>query len=159
MDALATRTIYDAKPLIILQRIAGKERGEVPLCGEADGKIFWLVKKMNIEGEPDFTRLYDSTGGLLFALLLRVLPDSRAAEETLKGIFTEFKREVKRFGAPGEKPLMWLIGIADCYDIERLPLGSQFESFKTSDGQENGTHWISESFPGFSPARNRLEKV
>lgn len=133
MTALATRTICGTKPLIILQRIAGRERGEVFDCGASGGDVVWLARQVAIAGEADFARLHEATGGLLFALLLRVLRDSRAAEETLKSVFAEFRREAVRFGAKRENSLTWLIGIADRHDIERLPLAGQFESFKTSE--------------------------
>lgn len=157
MNALATRTICGTKPLIILQRIAGSERGEVPDCG-GRGNIVWLVKQVALVGEADFARLHKATGGLLFALLLRVLPDSRAAEETLKSVFAEFRREAVRFGAKREHSLTWLIGVADRYDIERLPLDDQFESFKTNGARVNGkTAGIDKLFTRFRLSQNRLE--
>lgn len=132
MNALATRTIRDTKPLLILQRIAGRERIEVQDYGEVGGNVIWLARQVNVCGEEDFARLHKATGGLLFALLLRVLPDSRAAEEMLENVYAEFRREAVRFGAKREMSLTWLIGVADRRGIGRLPLDSQFELFKTS---------------------------
>lgn len=132
MNALATRTIRDTKPLLILQRIAGRERIEAQDCGEVGGNVVWLARRVDIGGEADFARLHKATGGLLFALLLRVLPDSRAAEEMLENVYAEFWQEAVRFGAKREKSLTWLIGVADRQGIGRLPLDNQFELFKTS---------------------------
>lgn len=132
MNALATRTICGTKALLILQRIAGRERSETLDNSEVGGNVVWLARQVDIGGEADFARLHKATGGLLFALLLRVLPDSGAAEEMLENVYGEFRREAVQFGAKRQKSLTWLIGIADCCGIGRLPLNSQFELFKTS---------------------------
>lgn len=136
MNALATSTIQETKPLIILQRIAAADRTTVRDCAHARGNILWLVKQVAVGDDSAFARLYETTGGLLFALLLRILSDSRTAEEMLQSVYAEFRREAVRRGAKREKSLTWLIGIANRRGIGRLPLDCQFEVFKIGAGKD-----------------------
>lgn len=133
MNALAIQTIKKSKPLTILQRISEKDQIAARNRVNDFGNVIWLSKQVAVGDETNFVRLYETTSGLMFALLLRLLSDSQKAEEMLKRIYGEFRQASQRFDAGREKSLIWLIGIARRQGIEHLPLDRQFEVFEAGN--------------------------
>ncbi len=137
MTALATQTIQKTKPLTILQRIVENDRIFINNCVDDSKDAVWLMKQIKLGDEKAFARIYETTSGLMFGLLLRILGNSHAAEEMLERIYAEFRQEAARFNDQREKSFVWLIGIGNRQDIEHLSLNSQFEIVETTNGKNH----------------------
>jgi RNA polymerase sigma-70 factor, ECF subfamily len=79
-----------------------------------------LVERM-IEGdESALSTLYDRYSGMLFAVLVRILKDTHAAEEVLQDLFLQLWRNAGRFDANRGSLPAWLMVIARNRAISRL---------------------------------------
>ena len=79
-----------------------------------------LIRWIASGDETAFRLFYNSTNGLLFGLLLRILGHTQTAEEVLSELYDEVRQKAARFGSQNERPLTWLIFIAHRRAIERL---------------------------------------
>ncbi|MEP6923488.1 MAG: sigma-70 family RNA polymerase sigma factor [Pyrinomonadaceae bacterium] len=79
-----------------------------------------LIKLIATGDQSAFAQLYDSTSGLLFGLLLRILGHSKMAEEALEQVYAEIWKQAGGFDEEREKPLTWLVIIAHRRGLERL---------------------------------------
>ena len=78
--------------------------------------VQWIAR-----GDGSAYRLFfESTKGLLFGLLLRILGHTQTAEEVLSELYEEVRQKAARFGKQNERPLTWLILMAHRRAIERL---------------------------------------
>lgn len=103
-----------------------------------------LIKLTAAGDESAFARLYDSTCGLLFGLLLRILGHSQGAEEVLEQVYAEIWMQAGRFDEEREKSLTWLITIAHRRGLERLHenTSKQFETM----GENNINNRLPDNF-------------
>ena len=94
--------------------------------------------------EAAYRLFFESTNGLLFGLLLRILGHTQTAEEVLSELYEEVRRRAAQFGKQNEKPLTWLILIAHRRAIERLcgELTKNSETLRKSAGKNKATSSI-----------------
>ncbi|WP_249403526.1 sigma-70 family RNA polymerase sigma factor [Sphingomonas sp. CFBP 13720] len=64
--------------------------------------------------------IYDQTADKLFAVCLRVLKDTAAAEDTLQDVYLKVWHHAARFDASRASPITWLCSIARNTAIDRL---------------------------------------
>ena len=78
-----------------------------------------LVTRIANGDESAFTTLYDTTCGLIYGLLLRILGNSAAAEQVLVAIYQEVWERAASYDGR-EKPLTWLVTMAHRRAVARL---------------------------------------
>jgi RNA polymerase sigma-70 factor (ECF subfamily) len=88
--------------------------GPRPLRGEepAADSPAELLRRAGRGDEDAFSRLYDETAPLLFALIRRVVRDVAMSEEVLQEVFVEVWRQATRFDARRGSAQGWLCTIA-----------------------------------------------
>ncbi len=64
--------------------------------------------------------LYDRYGGILKALIMRVLHNEAGADDLLQEIFVEIWNHAQNFSAQKGKPLGWIVTLARRRSIDRL---------------------------------------
>ncbi|MGB9147620.1 MAG: sigma factor, partial [Acidobacteriaceae bacterium] len=79
-----------------------------------------LVERMIAGDESALSTLYDRYSGTLFAVLVRILRDTQAAEEVLQDLFLQLWRSAARFDASRGSLPAWLMVIARNRAISRL---------------------------------------
>ncbi|MGB6132641.1 MAG: sigma-70 family RNA polymerase sigma factor [Acidobacteriaceae bacterium] len=79
-----------------------------------------LVERMIAGDESALSTLYDRYSGMLFAVLVRILRDTQAAEEVLQDLFLQLWRSAARFDASRGSLPAWLMVIARNRAISRL---------------------------------------
>jgi len=84
-----------------------------------------LIKRIANGDESAFASLYDTTCGLIYGLLLRILGNSETAEQVLVAVYQEVWEQAATYGDKREEPLTWLITIARHRAIVRLRADSQ----------------------------------
>jgi RNA polymerase sigma-70 factor, ECF subfamily len=93
---------------------------ELPLSND---RIRRLIKRIEGGDSSALIALYDGTSRLVFGLIVRVLKDRTAAEETLLDVYTQVWKQ-SSFG-PEVPALDWLIGIARESAAARLNWGQR----------------------------------
>lgn len=86
-----------------------------------------LVKRIAGGDEGALAALYDSTCGLIYGLLLRLLGSSAAADEVLAAVFQEVWEQAASYDDEREKPMIWLITMAHGRAIAWLRADGQNE--------------------------------
>ncbi|MBC7910467.1 MAG: sigma-70 family RNA polymerase sigma factor [Pyrinomonadaceae bacterium] len=84
-----------------------------------------LVKRIAHGDESAFATLYDTTCGLIYGLLLRMLGNSETAEQVLAAVYQEAWAQAATYDEKREEPLRWLITLARHRAIVRLSADSQ----------------------------------
>ncbi len=84
-----------------------------------------LVKRIAGGDESAFATLYDTTCGLIYGLLLRILDNAAAAEQVLADVYKEVWEQAATYNDKREEPLTWLITMARHRAIVRLRADSQ----------------------------------
>lgn len=79
-----------------------------------------LVERMMAGDENALAALYDRYSGLLFAMLVRILRDTGAAEEVLQDLFLHLWRSAARYDAARGSLPAWLLVIGRNRAISRL---------------------------------------
>jgi len=79
-----------------------------------------LLERIGRRDRAAFAQLYDRYAGILFSASLRILNDSKEAEETLQEIFLEIWDTAKTFNSKRSKPFNWILSLARAKAIERL---------------------------------------
>jgi RNA polymerase sigma-70 factor (ECF subfamily) len=79
-----------------------------------------LVERMMAGDESALGALYDRYAGMLFAMLVRILRDTSAAEEVLQDLFLQLWRGASRFDASRGSLPAWLLVIGRNRAISRL---------------------------------------
>lgn len=87
-----------------------------PYC--SDGAA--LLTRIANSDESAFAALYDTTCGLIYGLLLRILGNSAAAERLLVAVYQEVWEQAATYDAAREKPLTWLLRVAHSRAVARL---------------------------------------
>lgn len=67
------------------------------------------VKRIASGDESALATLYDTTCGLVYGLLLRILGNSETAEQVLVAVYQDVWKQAATYGDEREKPLTWLI--------------------------------------------------
>ena|GEM_PF-818369 len=97
-----------------------QESQTVPKIEYDNAALAALIKKTG-EGDPTaFADLYDSTGNLIFGLVLRILTDQTLAEEVLLDVYTHIRKESASYNPENFMPLEWIITIARTRAVMRL---------------------------------------
>lgn len=93
-----------------------------------------LVERMMAGDESALSTLYDRYSGMLFAMLLRILKDSSAAEEILQDLFLQLWRNPGRFDASRGSLPAWLLVIGRNRAISRLRSRDRREMQEDDEG-------------------------
>ncbi len=107
-----------------------------------------LVERIMAGDESALSILYDRYAGMLFAMLVRILRDTSAAEEVLQDLFLQLWRGAAKFDASRGSMPAWLLVIGRNRAISRLrgrerrevledPQEFSFESLPSSTNLEN----------------------
>jgi len=86
-----------------------------------------LVEQIRLGEEDALAALYDRYAGMLYAVLLRILKDSGAAEEVLQDLFLQVWRAAGRFDASRGTLAAWLLVIGRSRALSRLRLRKRHE--------------------------------
>ncbi|MGB6611236.1 MAG: sigma factor, partial [Acidobacteriaceae bacterium] len=70
-----------------------------------------LVERIMAGEEDALSALYDRYAGMLFAMLVRILKDTSAAEEVLQDLFLQLWRGASRFDSSRGSLPAWLLVI------------------------------------------------
>ncbi len=100
-----------------------------------------LVEQMMAGDENALSALYDRYSGMLFAMLVRILKDTSAAEEVLQDLFLQLWRNAARFDAARGSLPAWLVVIGRNRAISRLRGSQQHEV------QEDGETFSMDAVP------------
>ena len=79
-----------------------------------------IVKRIASGDESAFATLYDTTCGLIYGLLLRILGNSAAAEQVMVAIYQEVWEQAATYDGEREKPMTWLVTMAHSRALARL---------------------------------------
>jgi RNA polymerase sigma-70 factor (ECF subfamily) len=79
-----------------------------------------LVERIMAGDEGALAALYDRYAGMLFAMLVRILRDTSAAEEVLQDLFLQLWRGASRFDASRGSLAAWLLVIGRNRALSRL---------------------------------------
>jgi RNA polymerase sigma-70 factor (ECF subfamily) len=79
-----------------------------------------LVERIMAGDEGALSALYDRYSGMLYAMLLRILKDTGAAEEVLQDLFLQLWRGAARFDASRGSLAGWLLVIGRNRALSRL---------------------------------------
>jgi RNA polymerase sigma-70 factor (ECF subfamily) len=93
-----------------------------------------LIERIMAGDEGALSALYDRYSGMLYAMLLRILKDTGAAEEVLQDLFLQLWRGAARFDASRGSLGGWLLVIGRNRALSRLR-GKQRREFVTDDGE------------------------
>ncbi|GAA1490753.1 sigma-70 family RNA polymerase sigma factor [Brachybacterium sacelli] len=78
----------------------------------ADPPLADLLRRVALGDEGAFSRLYDETSSLLFALIKRVVRDVSISEEVLQEVFVEIWKQATRFDGRRGSAHGWMCTIA-----------------------------------------------
>lgn len=90
-----------------------------------------LIKRVAGGDESAFATLYDTTCGLIYGLLLRILRDSKTVEQVLLDVYEEVWAQAATYDKEHEKPMTWLIMMARDKAIARIRTGDQEHECQT----------------------------
>lgn len=88
-----------------------------------------LVERMMAGDESALAALYDRYAGMLYAMLVRILKDTHAAEEVLQDLFLQLWRNAVQFDASRGSLPAWLLVIGRNRALSRLRSRSRREIF------------------------------
>lgn len=89
-----------------------------------------LIKRVASGDESAFATLYDTTCGLIYGLLLRILGNSETAKQILVAVYKEVWEQAATYDER-EKPMTWLITMAHSNAIARLRADNQEQECQT----------------------------
>ncbi len=90
-----------------------------------------LIKRVASGDESAFAALYDTTCGLIYGLLLRILGNSETAKQILVAVYQEVWEQAATYDDEHEKPMTWLITMAHSNAIARLRADNQEQECQT----------------------------
>lgn len=93
-----------------------------------------LVERMMAGDEAALSAVYDRYSGMLFAMLVRILRDTSAAEEILQDLFLQLWRNPARFDASRGALPSWLLVIGRNRAISRLRSRERREIAEDGEG-------------------------
>jgi RNA polymerase sigma-70 factor (ECF subfamily) len=88
-----------------------------------------LVERMMAGDESALAALYDRYAGMLYAMLVRILKDTHAAEEVLQDLFLQLWRNAAQFDANRGALPAWLLVIGRNRALSRLRSRNHREVF------------------------------
>ena len=130
-----------------------------------------LVKRIAGGDESALATLYDTTCGLVFGLLLRMLGSSETAEQVLAAVYQEVWEQAARYDDEREKPMTWLITMAHRCAVARLradrrsqpvqaslglarrPLATEANTDEITSG---GQRFVQSAFAELSPVQQQI---
>jgi RNA polymerase sigma-70 factor, ECF subfamily len=98
-----------------------------------------LVKRIARGDKSAFATLYDSTCGLIYGLLLRILGNSAAADQIMVAVYQELWEQAATYDDEREKPMTWLITMAHSRAITRLRTDKRSQPLQASLESVNRT--------------------
>lgn len=104
---------------------------------DRDGAV--LVKRIADGDESAFATLYDTTCGLIYGLLLRILDNDAAAQQVLADVYKGVWEQAATYNDKREEPLTWLITMARHRAIVRLRADSQDQERLTKTAEHTLT--------------------
>lgn len=79
-----------------------------------------LIERIASGDKTAFAKLYDTTCGLVYGLLLRMLGSSEKAEQVLVNVYQEVWEQAATYNGEREKVITWLITLAHSRVIAQL---------------------------------------
>ncbi|HEX4951454.1 MAG TPA: sigma factor [Blastocatellia bacterium] len=77
-----------------------------------DDSLVMIIKRIAGGSQPDLATLFDETSQVIFALVVRMIGNRAAAEETLLEIYVQVWRQSAYYNSADETPLIWLSKLA-----------------------------------------------
>ncbi len=90
-----------------------------------------LIKRIASGDESAFATLYDTTCGLIYGLLLRILGNSETAKQVLVAVYQEVWEQAATYEHEHGKPMTWLITMAHSNAIGKLRADNQEQECQT----------------------------
>ena len=130
-----------------------------------------LVKRIAGGDESALATLYDTTCGLVYGLLLRMLGNSETADEVLLAVYQEVWEQAATYDEKRERPTTWLITMAHSRAIARLradgcsrPCQASLElashaltaRAQTDEIISEGRKFVQSAFAELSPAQQQI---
>lgn len=79
-----------------------------------------LIERIASGDKTAFAKLYDTTCGLVYGLLLRMLGSSEKAEQVLVHVYQEVWEQAATYNSEREKVITWLITLAHTRAVAQL---------------------------------------
>lgn len=114
-----------------------------------------LIGGVRRRDEGALAALYDRHAGIMYAVLLRILKDSGAAEEVLQDLFMDVWRRADRFDASRGTPLAWLLVMGRSRALSRLRVTRRRDNIESPEDFSHDTA-ASSADPEKEIARLRL---
>ena len=130
-----------------------------------------LVKRIASGDESALATLYDTTCGLIYGLLLRILGNSETAEQVLVAVYQEVREQASTYDDKREKPMTWLMTLAHSRAVARLRAGRCSEpcqawlelanrtlttTSKTDEITSEVRSFVQSAFAELSPAQQQM---
>jgi RNA polymerase sigma-70 factor (ECF subfamily) len=113
---------------------------DVPRPEAFDEELLSKVARGDAEA---FGQVYDRFGGVLFALLLRMVRDAGAAEDLLQEVFLQIWEKAKSYDPRLGKPLGWAVALARNRAIDRLRAEARGQRLLNEVAVEQAAHGVS----------------
>lgn len=130
-----------------------------------------LVKRIASGDKSAFATFYDTTCGLVYGLLLRILGGSEKAEQVLVAVYQDVWAHAATYDGEREKAMTWLVTMAHKRAIAQLRADgysqsrqASFESakrnlngeLKTDEQASEEQKFVQSAFAGLSPAQQQI---
>jgi len=130
-----------------------------------------LFKRIASGDESALATLYDTTCGLIYGLLLRILGSSDTAEQILVAVYQEVWEEAATYDDERERPLTWLVTIAHSRAVARVRAdryrqphqaslesasGNLMSKSKTDEIISTEQRFVQSAFAELSPAQQHI---
>ncbi len=85
-----------------------------------DLELAGCLKRIGGGDEDALAELYDTTGGRVHGIVLRIVRDTVAAEEVVEDVFFQVWRQALRYDPARGRPLAWILTIARSRALDHL---------------------------------------
>lgn len=119
-----------------------------------------LLARVASGDENAFTELYSRFSPALFGMALRIMNDSREAEDVLQESFTYIWRKAAGYDAARSSPFAWAVMIVRHKAFDKLRIRRRFEKVSERAVEELGNSDREEAAPAFDPVlRDRQQHL
>ena len=88
--------------------------------GNSEQEYAALIRRVAGGDHSALATIYDSTCGMIFGLVLRIIYDNAAAEEVLLDVYKQVWRQAALYDDKRGSPIAWLVTIARSRALDRL---------------------------------------
>lgn len=96
-------------------------------------KDTYLIEKVLELDQSAFSELYDRHSTLLYSLILRILKEKQAAEDTLQEVFVDIWDQIEQYDERLGNPVAWLCRVARNKAVNRV----RSKNFRKQDQESN----------------------